>query len=62
MYNGAYLELMTGKMGIKPGIATLTSLLHSLLCNDFGCNAGQRWIPKMYRLYRKMTINGHFSI
>ena len=36
----------------------LYNTVHSYMV--FGYNTLQRWIPKMYRLYRKNDLNGHF--
>ena len=50
----------TGKYFIEN---TLQPLYNTLRYNTvLDINTVQRWIPKMYRLYWKMTINGYFSV
>ena len=49
-------------MAHKIGPIHYNLFITRFIITRFGYNTVQRWIPKMYRLYRKMTINGHFSI
>ena len=54
------------RVDIKPrGVRIISSdtpqpLYYTVLYSEY--NTVQRWVPKMYRLYRKMTMNGHFSV
>ena len=52
----------SGAQYAKRWVNTPQPLYNTVRYNGFEYNMVQRWIPKMYRLYWKMTINSHFSI